>query len=80
MAGVWPILSQSFLWKGISTFCCFAEGKYDLEDKSSYIQKISIDIHASLLGWICEKNPLYNMYFKTGGRKAILPMDLKYAH
>lgn len=60
-------------------FCCFAENSYDLEDKSSYKQKAFIYIQASLLAQVYERNPLLNTYFKTEGRKAILPGDLKCA-
>lgn len=60
-------------------FCRFAENNCDLEDKSSYKQKALIYIQASLLAQVYERNPLFNMYLKTVGGKAILPMDLKHA-
>lgn len=60
-------------------FCCFEENNYDLENKSNYKQKAFVYIQASLLTQVYERNPLFNMYFKTEGRKASLPMDLKYA-
>lgn len=59
-------------------FCCCAVNNSDLEDKSSYKPKVFIYIEAQLLAQVYETNPLFNMYPKTEGRKAIQPTDLKW--
>lgn len=66
------------LWKGINGFCCCAANISDLKDKSSYKPEAFIYIQAQLLAQIYETNPLFNMYPKTGGRKATQPTDLKW--